>query len=105
MYITMVEFLEGIPKMLVLCNFLRKLIVSDKTIHGAFRTQFLQLYEENQLGKFFIFTIYQNYTGCPPKSGTADFPVPCELKISSFFTSLDKASSAEKNDTKIIKFG
>ena len=28
-----------IPKMLVLCNFLRKLMVSDKKIHEALRTR------------------------------------------------------------------
>ena len=28
----------GIPKNLVLCNFLKILMVSDKTIHKAFRT-------------------------------------------------------------------
>ena len=28
----------GIPKMLVLCNFLKILMVSDKVIHKAFRT-------------------------------------------------------------------
>ena len=32
------------------------------------------------------------------------FSVPCELKLSYFFSSLDKTSSAEDNDTKIIKF-
>ena len=48
----MVTFL-GHPKMLVLCNFLKILIVLDKTIHKAFRKQ-------NQLEIFFlIFTIYQ----------------------------------------------
>ena len=39
MYITLIEFFGGIPKMLVLCNFLRILMVSDKTIHRAFRTR------------------------------------------------------------------
>ena len=35
------------------------LMVSDKMIHGAFRTQ---LYKQNTLEKILIFTIYQNYT-------------------------------------------
>ena len=30
------QILGGIPKMLVLCNFLEILMVSDKTIHKAF---------------------------------------------------------------------
>ena len=34
---SMVDF-TGIPKMLVLCNFHKILMVSDKTIHKAFRT-------------------------------------------------------------------
>ena len=34
----MVKFSGGIPKMLLLCNFLKILMVSDKTIHRAFRT-------------------------------------------------------------------
>ena len=40
-----------------------------------------------------------------PKKRNNGFSVPCELKVLYFFTSLDKASSAEENDTKIIKFG
>ena len=39
-----------------------------------------------------------------PKKWNGGFSVPCELKISYFLT-LDKASSAEENDTKIIIFG
>ena len=39
------------------------------------------------------------YTGCPKKKRKGRFSVPCELKISYFFTLLDKASSAEENDT------
>ena len=34
----MVKNFGGIPKMLVLCNFLKILMVSDKMIHRAFRT-------------------------------------------------------------------
>ena len=37
MYITLWQNFWGIPKMLVLCNFLRKLMVSDKKIHRAFQ--------------------------------------------------------------------
>ena len=47
------------PKMLVLCNFIRKLMVSDKTIHRAFRTH-TTLRKQNPLDKLLIFTIYQN---------------------------------------------
>ena len=35
---SIVEFLGPSPKMLVLCNFLRKWMVPDKNIHRAFRT-------------------------------------------------------------------
>ena len=45
------------------------------------------------------------YTGCPKKKRNGGFSVPCILKVVYFLTSLDKASSAEENDTKIIKFG
>ena len=39
MYITSVcIYFGGSPKILVLCNFLKMLMVSDKTIHKAFRT-------------------------------------------------------------------
>ena len=48
--------------MLVLCNFLRKLMVSNKKIHRALRTHTNYSYEQYPLEKFFIFTIYQNYT-------------------------------------------
>ena len=51
----------GIPKMLVLGNFLRKWMVSDKKIHRA-SIELIQLYKQNPLEKLFIFTIYQNYT-------------------------------------------
>ena len=44
------------------------------------------------------------YTACPKKSGTVDFQY-LTGQIFFFFTSLDKISSAEENDTKIIKFG
>ena len=37
-------------------------MVSDKKIHRAFRTRTTELYKQNPLEKFFIFTIYQNYT-------------------------------------------
>ena len=38
------------------------------------------------------------------KKRNGGFSVPCELKVLYFFTSLDQTSSAEENDTKIIKF-
>ena len=36
---SMVKIFGGIPKMLVLCNFLKILMVSDKIIQKAFRTR------------------------------------------------------------------
>ena len=40
-----------------------------------------------------------------PKKRNGGFSVHCELKVLYYFTSLDRSSSAEENDTKIIKFG
>ena len=51
----------GIPKNLVLCNFLRKLMVSDKKRFTGL-LELIQRYKQNPFQKFFIFTIYQNYT-------------------------------------------
>ena len=49
--------------MLVLCNFLKILVVSDKIIHKAIiRTRTTQLYQQNPLDTILNFTIYQNYT-------------------------------------------
>ena len=39
------------------------------------------------------------------KKRNGGFSVPCELKVLYLFTALDQTSSAEENDTKIIKFG
>ena len=39
------------------------------------------------------------------KKRNGGFSVPCELKVLYLFTSLDQTSSAEENDTKIIKLG
>ena len=49
----------GIPKMLVLCDFLKKL-VSDKKFTGLL--ELIQLYKQKPLEKILSFTIYQNYT-------------------------------------------
>ena len=38
------------------------------------------------------------------KKRNGGFSVPCELKVLYLFTSLNQTSSAEENDTKIIKF-
>ena len=51
------RILGGIPIMLVLCNFLRKLMVLNKEIHRALRTSY-NSYEQYPLEKFLIFTIY-----------------------------------------------
>ena len=40
-----------------------------------------------------------------PKKRNGGFSVPCRPKMSYCLTSLDKTSSAEENDTKIVKFG
>ena len=47
-------------KILVLCNFCRKLMVSDKRFTGLL--ELIQLYKQTPLEKFFIFIIYPNYT-------------------------------------------
>ena len=39
------------------------------------------------------------------KKRNGGFSVHCGLKVLYLFTSLDQTSSAEENDTKIIKFG
>ena len=39
------------------------------------------------------------------KKRNGGFSVPFELKVLYLFTLLDKASSAEENDTKIIEYG
>ena len=49
----------GIPKMLVLCNFLKILMVSDKITRLL---ELIQFYKQNPLETFIIFTIYQNNT-------------------------------------------
>ena len=38
------------------------------------------------------------------KKRNGGFSVPCELKVLYLFTSLNQTSSAEENDTKVIKF-
>ena len=53
------KFFGGNLKMLILCNFLKILMVSDKIIHRAL---LVQLSKQNPLEKIFSFTIYQNYT-------------------------------------------
>ena len=51
------------------------------------------------------YTIFYCIPGVPKKKRNGGFSVPCILKVVYFLTPLDKASSAEENDTKIIKFG
>ena len=43
--------------------------------------------------------------GVPKKTRNGGFSVPCFLKVVYFLKSSNKASSAEENDAKIIKFG
>ena len=49
--------------------------------------------------------MYFEYIPGAPKKQNSEFSVPCEQKMPYFLTLLDKASSAEENDTKIIEFG
>ena len=63
MYITLWKNFRGHPKNVSFVHFLKILMVSDKTIHKAFRTHTnVQLCKQNPLEKICIFTIYQNYT-------------------------------------------
>ena len=55
---------RGIPKILVLCNFLKILIVSDKMIHRAFRTRatLREIFHFHYLPKLYIgFNHYMTY--------------------------------------------
>ena len=61
MYISLWENSRGHPDNVSLCNFLRKLMVSNKKIHRAFENSY-NSYEQYPLEKSSIFTIYQNYT-------------------------------------------
>ena len=57
----MVKFYGGIQKILLLCNFLKILMVSDKTIHKVL--ELIQLCIKTKPTKeIFHLTIYQNYT-------------------------------------------
>ena len=55
------EIFSGIPKMLVLCNFFQN-IQWFQTKCFTRLLELLQLYKQNPLEKFLIFTIYQKYT-------------------------------------------
>ena len=48
--------------MLVLCNFLKILMVPDKRFTGLLELVVSYNSKTNPLEKFFIFTIYRNYT-------------------------------------------
>ena len=62
MYISLWELFSGAsPIIIVLCNFLRKLMVSNKMILRGSENSY-NSYEQYPLEKFLIFTIYQNYT-------------------------------------------
>merc|ERR1712074_360060 len=66
MYISLWELFSGASRSIIvlslLCNFLRKLMVSNKKIHMALRTHTTLMNNTHSLEKFLIFTIYQNYT-------------------------------------------
>ena len=53
--------LGGIPIMLVLCNFSTKIDGFEQKDSQGFENSY-NSYEQYPLEKFFIFTIYQNYT-------------------------------------------
>ena len=62
MYISLWElFSGGIPIMLVLCNFPTKIDGFEQKDSQGFENSY-NSYEQYPLEKFFIFTIYQNYT-------------------------------------------
>ena len=50
------NILGGIQTMLVFCNFLKILMVSDKTIHKAFRSH--ETLKTKPIREFFITTVY-----------------------------------------------
>ena len=56
MYISLWENSRGIPIMLVLCNFLRKLMVSNKKIHRALRTRttLIEIFHFHHLPKLYF---------------------------------------------------
>ena len=62
MYINLLQIFlgggGGMPKMLVLCNFLKILMVSDKTLHRAYRTH--KTLQTKPIREIFHF--HQNYT-------------------------------------------
>ena len=60
MYISLWENSRGHPDNVSFMQFSTKLMVSNKNIHRALRTHTTPY--EYPLEKFFIFTIYQNYT-------------------------------------------
>ena len=55
------RILGGIPIIIVLCNFLRKIDGFEQNDSQGFENSY-NSYEQYPLKKFFIFTIYQNYT-------------------------------------------
>ena len=59
MYTTLWQNFQGILNTCIsfICNFLRKILVSDKKIHRTYNSY--KFFLQNPLEKFFIFTIYQ----------------------------------------------
>ena len=49
--------------------------------------------------------LWEKLSRVSPKKRNGGFSVPCRSKMSYFWTSLDKTSSAKENDTRIVKFG
>ena len=67
----------GILKMLVLCNFLKMLVVSDKTIHNAFRTRTTRRehFHFHHLPKLYMFVCVFLHQGCDAEPPVPD-PMP-----------------------------
>ena len=57
------KIVGGIPKMLVFCNFLQILMVSDKMIHKAFRIHKTYL-KQNPLGFYYLPQLYIGFKFC-----------------------------------------
>ena len=62
MYISLWENSRGHPDNISFMQFSTKIDGFEQKIHRALRTHVYNSYEQYPLEKFFIFTIYQNYT-------------------------------------------
>ena len=78
-------------------------------LHGSYRVYILLFFEKIAVRGSYGIDLREGVTAAlyrvSQKKRNGGLSVPCELKVLYYFTPLDKASSAEENDTKIIKFG